>query len=212
MPLLEDVDALIEGRRLLDHPFYTKWVEGTLPKENIQEYCRQYFAFESSFPRFLSAIHSRTEAPVARQHLLENLWDEEHGAENHRELWLRFSEGMGVAREDIEDADRNEATRALVDTYASACEDPAAGVAAVHAYERQVPAVAAAKITGLREHYGVDDERALAFWKVHEGLDVEHADAEREILEESDREQVLEGTRRALDAWWRFLDAVDVPA
>jgi pyrroloquinoline-quinone synthase len=191
----------------LDHPFYTKWVAGTLPKENIQE---QYFA-ESSFPRFLSAIHSRTEDPAERQHLLENLWDEEHGTENHRELWLRFAEGMGVARGDVESADRNGATRALVDTYASACEDPSAGVAAVHAYERQVPGVAAAKIAGLREHYGADDDRTLAFWKVHEGLDFEHADAEREILAASDRDRVLDGTHRALDAWWAFLDAVDVP-
>jgi len=212
MSLLDDVDALIDSRRLLDHPFYTKWVSGTLPKEAIQEYCRQYFAFESSFPRFLSAIHSRTEDPAARQHLLENLWDEERGAENHRELWLRFAEGLGVAREDVENADRNEATRALVDTYTSACEDPSAGVAAVHAYERQVPAVAAAKIAGLGEHYGIDDDRTLAFWKVHEGLDVEHADAEREILDASDRDRVFDGTRRALDAWWAFLDAVDAPA
>ena len=212
MTLLEDVDALIEGRRLLDHPFYTKWVEGTLPKEAIQEYTRQYFAFESSFPRFLSAIHSRTEDPAARQALLENLWDEEHGRENHRELWLRFAEGMGVAREEVESAERNEATYALVETYTTACESPASGVAAVHAYERQVPAVAEAKIAGLRAHYGVDDDRTLAFWKVHEGLDVEHADAEREILEGSDRERVLEGTQSALDAWWAFLDAVDVPA
>ena len=212
MTLLEDVDALIEGRRLLDHPFYTKWVEGTLPKEAIQEYCRQYFAFESNFPRFLSAIHSRTEDPGARQALLENLWDEEHGAENHRELWLRFAEGMGVERDDVESAERNDATRELVDTYVSACEDSASGVAAVHAYERQVPAVAAAKIAGLREHYGVEDGRTLAFWRVHEGLDVEHADAERAILASEDPERVLQGTQRALDAWWAFLDAVDVPA
>src|SRR5439155_24666914 len=77
MPLLDDVDALIARRSLLDHPFYTKWVAGTLPKEAIREYTRQYFAFESSFPRFLSAIHSGTEDPAARQSVLENLWDEE---------------------------------------------------------------------------------------------------------------------------------------
>ena len=114
--------------------------------------------------------------------------------------------------EDVVGAKHNDATRALVDTYAELSEEPAAGLAAIHAYERQVPAVAGAKIAGLREHYGVDDDRALAFWRVHEALDVAHADAEREILAGSDREQVVEGTRRALDAWWTFLDALDVPA
>ncbi|MFN2544625.1 MAG: CADD family putative folate metabolism protein [Actinomycetota bacterium] len=212
MSLLDDVDRLIDERHLLTHSFYTKWVAGELPNEAIQEYAKQYFAFEASFPRFLSAIHSRTEDPAVRQGILENLWDEEHGEENHRELWLRFAEGVGVDRSDVMSARLNEATEALVETYRDAAEDPVAGLAAIHAYERQVPAVAEAKINGLAEHYGIDDERTVAFWKVHRSLDVEHAETERGALEEASSEAVLEGTRRALDAWWTFLDAVDVPA
>ena len=133
MPLLDEVDALIDHRHLLTHSFYTRWVAGTLPREAIVEYARQYFAFESSFPRFLSAVHSRCEDPGARQAILENLWDEEHGEENHRELWLRFAEGIGVPREDVAGAKRNDATRALVETYAELSEEPAAGLAAIHA-------------------------------------------------------------------------------
>ena len=212
MPLLDEVDGLITRRRLLTHPFYTKWVAGTLPKGSIQEYARQYFAFESSFPRFLSAIHSRCEDPAVRARILDNLWDEEHGEDNHRELWLRFAEGVGVARDDVLGSERNDATAALVDTYREASGNPPAGLAAIHAYERQVPEVASAKIAGLREHYGIDDARTLGFWEVHRELDVEHAEAEREILEDLDPGLVLEGTSEALEAWWRFLDAVDVPA
>jgi pyrroloquinoline-quinone synthase len=88
----------------------------------------------------------------------------------------------------------------------------AAGVAAIHAYEHQVPAVAGAKIEGLRSHYGVDDQRTLAFWEVHRALDVQHADAERRILEdlaEEDPGPMETATERALDAWWGFLDGVD---
>ena len=211
MTLLDEVDALIDRNRLLEHPFYTKWVAGTLPMEAIREYARQYFAFESSFPRFLSAIHSRCEDPGARQALLRNLWDEEHGEENHRELWLRFAEGIGVRREDVEGATPNPATEALVETYHEASAEPGAGIAAIHAYERQVPAVADAKIRGLREHYGVTEPRTVAFWEVHRGLDVEHAEAERSLLAGMEPQAVVDGTRTALDAWWRFLDAVDVP-
>ncbi len=214
MSLLDDVEALIEERHLLTHPFYAKWVAGTLPKAAIRGYARQYYAFKSSFPRFLSAIHSRCEDPDVRQAILENLWDEEHGKENHRELWLRFAEGVGVARDDVIGADRNEATEALVQTYREVCaeSEPAAGLAAIHAYKQQVPAVAGAKIGGLAAHYGIDDDRTLAFWRVHESLDVEHADAERRILADAEFQPVLDATRRALDAWWRFLDAVDVLA
>lgn len=217
MELLAAVDALIDDRHLLTHPFYTKWVAGTLPRGAIQEYARQYYAFESAFPRFLSAIHSRTEDRAARQTILDNLWDEEHGEENHAELWLRFAEGMGLSRQEVTDAAPNPATRDLVETYRRiAAEEPvAAGLAAVHAYERQVPAVAGAKIDGLQKHYGVDDRRTLAFWEVHRTLDEEHSAGERAILDEAGRGQeaaVLGATGQALDAWWRFLDEVDVPA
>jgi pyrroloquinoline-quinone synthase len=214
MALLNEVDALIDEHHLLTHPFYVRWVAGTLPREALQAYARQYYAFESAFPRFLSAIHSRCERADFRQTILDNLWDEEHGEENHAELWLRFAEGVGVGRSEVAGATLNPATRALVETYHRAVgEGPtAAGIAAIHAYEHQVPAVAAAKIAGLRAHYGIGDPRTLAFWELHESLDEQHAAAERSILAQArdeERPAVLQATSRALQAWWRFLGAAD---
>jgi pyrroloquinoline-quinone synthase len=213
MDLLERLDAMIERRSLLTHSFYTKWVAGTLPREAIQDYARQYYAFESEFPRFLSAIHTAIPGADARRIVLDNLWDEEHGEENHAELWLRFAEGMGVDRRDVAGARRTDATEHLVETYRRAStSSPIAGLAAMHAYERQVPDVARAKIDGLRDHYGVTDERTTRFWSVHEKLDVDHSGAERELLTEmgrDDPETAVRATERALEAWWEFLDSVD---
>src|SRR5687768_3570 len=169
MDLLTRIDAMIDEHHLLKHPFYTKWAEGTLPKEALQEYARQYYAFESTFPRFISAIHSRTESANARQQLLDNLWDEEHGRDNHAELSLRFAEGIGVERDDVRSAERNEATQALVDLYGELSREapvPAA-VAALYAYEKQVPDVSQSKIDGLEKHYDVTDKKATAFFAVH---------------------------------------------
>jgi len=215
MELLDRIDAMIEDRHLLRHSFYTKWVAGTLPTQNLQEYARQYHAFESNFPRFLSALHSRSDRPDVRASLLENLWDEEHGEANHRELWLRFAEGLGVARQDVMSATWNAATGALLDTYGSVVSTApvTAGVAAVYAYERQVPPVAQAKIEGLKRWYGISDERTLAFFDVHSTLDVEHSEAERRIVGQAtpqEKAEVIRATSAALEAWWSFLDAVDV--
>ncbi len=218
MELLDRIDTLIDERHLLKHPFYTKWTEGTLPKEAMQEYARQYYAFESAFPRLLSAIHSRTESAEARQQLLDNLWDEEHGRKNHAELWLRFAEGIGVARDEVKSAKRNDATNALVELYSDMSREASvpAAVAALYAYERQVPEVSGSKIDGLKKHYGVEDKRTTAFFAVHGVLDIEHSGAEREMLGrlavDADEKPVLEATQRALDAWWNFLSAVDQPA
>jgi pyrroloquinoline-quinone synthase len=214
MDLLREIDTLIDRRHLLTHPFYAKWVVGTLPREALQDYARQYYAFESNFPRFLSSIHSRSERPDVRQALLENLWDEEHGDANHAEQWLRFAEGIGVERAGVTTAEWNAASRALVDTYlaVSTAGPVAAGVAAVYAYERQVPQVARAKIDGLRAHYGIVDGPALAFFETHAVLDVEHSEAERRIVADlgpGHEDAVLEATEAALDAWWGFLTAVD---
>jgi pyrroloquinoline-quinone synthase len=218
MDLLTRIDALIEEHHLLKHPFYTKWSEGTLPKEALQEYARQYYAFESAFPRYISAIHTRTDNATARQQLLDNLWDEEHGETNHAELWLRFAEGIGVDRDDVKSAERNEATQTLVDLYADLSKNapvPAA-VAALYAYERQVPQTSMSKIDGLAKHYGVDDKRTTSFFAVHGVLDIEHSGAEREMLGEladgADEAAIEDATQRTLGAWWDFLSAVDMPA
>jgi pyrroloquinoline-quinone synthase len=96
------VVTLIEECHLLTHPFYTKWVEGDAPRRRRSRSTpASYYAFESSFPRFLSAILSRTEDRRARQSILDNLSDDEAGEDNHAELWLRFAEGMGVSRDDV---------------------------------------------------------------------------------------------------------------
>jgi pyrroloquinoline-quinone synthase len=216
MDLLERIDALIAERHLLKHPFYTKWRAGELTRGELQEYARQYYAFESTFPRLLSALHTRSDRPDVRQSLLDNLWDEEHGEVNHAEMWLRFGEGIGVERTSVRTAPANGGTRALLDTYWSAVSDGpiAAGIAALYAYEGQVPEVAAEKIRGLVDQYGIDDPRTLAFFTVHSTLDVEHSGAERSMISElaptaADEEAVLAATRAALDAWWEFLDAVN---
>ncbi len=213
MDLLGRVDAVIDARHLLNHPFYQAWREGTLPREALQDYARQYYAFESTFPRILSGLHARTERADLRQLILDNLWDEEHGETNHAELWLRFAEGIGVDRESVRSAERTPETEALLDLYRRLVADApvAAGIASVYAYERQVPQVAQAKIDGLKTNYGVDDPRTLAFFETHAQLDIEHSDAERRMvreLGEGAEEAVLDATREATDAWWRFLDGV----
>jgi pyrroloquinoline-quinone synthase len=217
MDPIDRIDGLIKDRHLLTHPFYQRWREGTLPVEAIQEYTRQYYAFESAFPRLLSAIHTKTEDPVVRQSILDNLWDEEHGEVNHAELWLRFAEGMGVARDEVRNAEPNEGTQALMAAYWGLATDgvPASGIAAMYAYEAQVPEVATEKINGLRDRYGIDDQRTLAFFTVHSTLDLEHSGAERDAIRrttatEAEADAAVDATWQALDAWWGFLDAVNV--
>ena len=199
----------IAERSLLQHPFYQAWSAGTLEVERLQDYARQYYHFERAFPRFLSAIHARTESPAIRQHLLDNLWDEEHGERNHPALWLEFAAALGVSRDEVESAEPHPETAALVEHYADvAANAPVAeALAALFAYESQAPVIAWEKIKGLTEHYDLLPAQ-FEFFSVHLVSDVAHSGAELSAIEElcEDDNAVVMASERASERLLAFLD------
>ena len=203
------IDAVLAERSLLKHPFYQEWTAGTLSAERLREYARQYFHFEAEFPRWLSAIHSRIEQPALRKLVLENLWDEEHGERNHRALWLKFAEAVGLSRDEVESSIPNTETTALLRHFREAARagSVASALATLFAYEGQVPDVAREKIRGLREHYGLAPEQ-YEFFTVHLEADVAHASAEVHAIAtlDADEQEVLEAVEVACDRLYGFLD------
>ena len=53
-----EVDAILESKSLLKHPFYQAWTMGSLTREDLAYYAEQYYQQESNFPRYVSAVHS----------------------------------------------------------------------------------------------------------------------------------------------------------
>ncbi len=210
------LNELIASRSLLKHPFYQAWTAGELPIERLRNYAIHYYPHVAAFPRYLSAIHSRCADMATRQALLENLIEEERGPENHPELWLRFAEALGVDRARVLEAPVSPPIDNLVRTFTQLCssENTADGLAAIYAYEAQIPSVAAAKIDGLKRCYGISEERGIAFFAVHEKADVWHSQTDAELIERhcaNDKvasESAIESGRRALDALWSALDAM----
>jgi len=209
------LDARIAGQRLLAHPFYQRWSAGELTVLELQDYARHYYHYALAFPTFISAMHAKTEDMETRQLLLENLVEEERGAENHPELWLRFCEALGLDRENVRRGTPNEATRALIATMRANARDGELheGLASLYAYESQIPAVAKAKIEGLAGWYGIESARDIAFFSVHQDADVVHSETSRELLARlcdtsAKRTAALAATARTLDALYGFLDSV----
>lgn len=212
--VLAMLDNCIQKRHLLTHPFYQAWSAGTLPRHALQEYSKQYYQHVEAFPTYVSAVHANCPLLPVRQQLLENLIEEERGAENHPELWLQFAEALGVRRDDVLTAPPLPETTSLVQTFRTLTRESSyvAGVAALLAYEAQVPEVAEAKIAGLNQFYGVDEPRGLAFFQVHVQADRFHANTARQILQEhittENREDVVAACEHALSALWGMLDGV----
>jgi pyrroloquinoline-quinone synthase len=210
--LLDKIDAAIAKKNLLNHPFYQDWQAGKLSRESLQLYAAQYYRHVEAFPKHLRVLAARTEGPL-RDLVLENLADEENPSSPHPKLWRDFAAALGVNEEDVRCCPALPGIQAVVETFREIVGDRTVSesVAALYAYESQVPEIATTKIDGLKKFYGVDKPAGLAYFIVHEQADKEHRAAWRSWLEEhafGNEEEILATTNEALDALWGALDAV----
>jgi pyrroloquinoline-quinone synthase len=211
---LEAIDAQIAAKHLLTHPFYLVWTRGELSRAALADYARQYYHHVAAFPTYLSAVHAKCDDQPTRRQLLDNLIDEEAGSPNHPELWLQFAECLGVSKADARSTEKWNETKDLIDTFRSVCSagNTAEGLAALYAYESQIPAVSESKIKGLVENYNVTAARNYEYFSVHVEADREHSAAERQMLSEYVTEvnaaPVAAAVNRILDALWEMLSGV----
>lgn len=212
---LSTLDALVAEKHLLKHPFYKLWSEGKLTRENIREYAVSYYPHVAAFPMYVSGVHSVCEDPALRLELLDNLVEEEGGSENHPALWRRFAAALGAPEEDLSIVARTPEVAAAISEFRRATREGslAEGLAALYAYESQIPEISRTKREGLAAFYGIDAPEATRFFTVHEEADVWHRRVERDALGRVattpvDQERALAAAERCLDALNRALDGV----
>jgi pyrroloquinoline-quinone synthase len=213
------IDSKVADRAMLNHPFYQAWTEGRLPLDTLRAYARQYFHHVEAFPRAVSAVHSACPDRVGRRMLAENLAEEEGieaGKQDHASLWLMFAAGLGERAEQVREQALNAETQALIDTFRRLSRQSyAAGLGALYAYESQFPAVASAKIEGLIDRYGIEDDETLRFFRVHESADVEHGAVCRALLDrlpEAEKAEAVAAGEELAGALWSFLSGVEARA
>ena len=211
---LDEIDKNIAAKHLLKHPFYLAWTRGELSRDALADYARQYYHHVVAFPTYLSAAHAKCEDQATRKQLLSNLIDEEAGSPNHPELWLKFAEGLGVSASDVRKSGKWSETKDLIDIFRQVCRDgsTAEGLAALYAYESQIPEICESKIDGLKKHYGFTSPEHYQYFTVHIEADREHSDAERKMLaayiDKQNFESVKASVNRVLEALWEMLSGV----
>jgi pyrroloquinoline-quinone synthase len=193
--LFEQIRQAQERWNVLRHPFYVRWEQGELSREELQTYAGQY--------RHAVAAVAR----AARQ--AATLGDDGHAAEEaaHVTLWDAWAASLDARR-----AEASPETAECAERWAPS--DPLAATAVLYAVESTQPAVAETKLQGLLAHYGYrPDSPALSYFHVHVERDHAHAARAETILRErpSDADDgVLAGAAEdALRANWRLLDGVE---
>ena len=211
---LDKVDSDIAEKHLLKHPLYLAWTRGELSKEALTDYAKQYYHHVAAFPTYLSAVHTNCDDQPTRKQILSNLIDEEAGSPNHPELWKQFAKGLGVGDVDLAKTSKQPETTNLIRTFRSVCgeQSTAEGLAALYAYESQIPAICESKIDGLKKHYDFTDPKHYEYFSVHIEADTKHSAAEREMLgsyvDDRNIDNVRTSVRRVLDALWQMLSGV----
>jgi pyrroloquinoline-quinone synthase len=213
------IDAKVEERAMLKHPFYQAWTEGRLPLDTLRDYARQYFHHVEAFPRAVSAVHSACADREGRRTLAENLAEEEGievGKQDHASLWLMFACGLGESEAAVRGQELNPETHALIETFRKLSRRSyASGLGALYAYESQFPGVDTAKIEGLIDRYGIEDEETLRFFRVHESADAEHSEVCRGLLDrlpDDQRDEAIRAGEELAGALWNFLSGVEARA
>ena len=196
-------DRIENGRQrwdVLQHPFYQRWSDGELTPEELARYSGQYrHAVEAIATMSADVAESLPERVELRRHAAEEL--------GHVRLW----DGCVGAVDGDVDAEPTAETADCVTNW-TADGDSLETLARLYAVEVAQPAISRTKREGLLERYGFEDGSGTAYFKVHEGRDVEHAAEVRELVEElagdADADRIVAAAERAYEANWRLLDGV----
>ena len=197
------LDSLRERWNVLEHPFYTRWSEGSLEREELAFYAGEYRHAVIALAEAVGAA-ARASEPEVRARL------EEHAAEEagHVGLWDGFAEALDA---DLDRAPRPE-TVACRESW-TAGRDALENLVAAFTVESGQPAVARTKLEGLVERYDFEEGPATEYFSLHAERDHEHAAQARELIEErladADLERLLQVAEGVLRGNWELLDGVE---
>jgi pyrroloquinoline-quinone synthase len=211
---IKNLDLKIDSKNLLKHHFYQAWTQGTLSKECLREYAKEYYHHVKAFPTYLSALHSHTEDQATRKLLLTNLIEEEDGSPNHPELWKSFALALGNTEEEIASHQPCKEIQELIHTFRKQCLEGSVseGLTALYSYESQIPEICISKIDGLKKHYGMHHPDDWKYFSIHIAADLEHAAVERELIakhvDSNNASQAMHSAELILNRLWDFLSGL----
>ncbi len=147
MSIKQRLDAKISSWDLLKSPFYQAWSAGTLPREALRTYAREYGALISLMPYGWETLDDEEIAREERAHL---------------ELWQDFAQDLHteVGEACIPQVDN------LVQTSKRLFANATTALGALYAFESQQPATAKSKLEGLKAFYNVG-RTGESYFEIH---------------------------------------------
>ena len=178
MNLIKRIDEMIEERSLLKHPFYEMWSDGKLSSESLAGYSKEYFQLVKAIPSLMTPIIQKAPETVVGE-LIENQREEA----DHIRPWIKFANELGISEEELTNYKGLEKTRKAVSDLSGLMDSYEHGSCAMYAFEKEIPKISQTKLDGLARFYGISNDDATEYFKLHTEADVRHAASWRNILE-----------------------------
>lgn len=178
--LIQRIDKIIEEQSLLKHKFYVMWNEGKLSMESLSGYSKEYFQLVKAVPSFVDEVMMKSPSEIKSKIALNR--DEEL---EHIEPWIKFAGALGVSANELRNYAGLDMTKQSISNLSSLMNSFEGGAAAMYALEQEIPKISLSKIDGLRKFYGLSEDDAIEYFRLHAEADIRHAALWRKILEKT---------------------------
>ncbi len=165
------------------HPFFDRLEKGEVPKPVVRAWVKQFYPWLACVPiamaeRFSNVTwdpaHDRYRRMILDQ-LVEEAGDPKGKEPGHPELWLRFCEGLGVPRAEVQGEALLPSTMVAIDDFLYTNRVNPFYVSAAGSSEPPNVELCARLLPAFRAHYGVDEDH-LEYYRLHVTADVEHSE------------------------------------
>ncbi|MEK6821589.1 MAG: iron-containing redox enzyme family protein [Thermoproteota archaeon] len=204
MNLIKRIDEMIEERSLLKHPFYQMWSDGKLTLDSLSGYSKEYFQLVKAVPSFMTPIIEKAPNSVISE-LINNQQEESV----HIQSWIKFAGELGVSEYELIHYEGLEKTRKSVLELSELMNTYEGGACAMYAFEKEIPKISQTKLDGLAEFYGISNEDATEYFKLHTEADIRHAASWKNILEKTstDSDNLIQIADKSISAQNLLLDS-----
>ena len=147
------------------HPFFADLERGKVPKPVVHAWAKQFYPWLASVPiamaeRFANCSwepgNDRYRRMILDQ-LVEEAGDPKGKEPGHPELWLRFCEGLGLLRSEVQGAPLLPSTMVAIDDFLYTNRINTFYVSAAGSSEPPNVELCARLLPAFRQHYGVDE-------------------------------------------------------
>ncbi|MDO8641831.1 MAG: iron-containing redox enzyme family protein [Nitrosarchaeum sp.] len=204
MNLIKQIDEMIEERSLLKHPFYQMWSDGKLTLDSLSGYSKEYFQLVKAVPSFMTPIIEK-----APNSVISELIDNQQEESIHIKSWIKFAGELGVSEYELIHYEGLEKTRKSVLELSELMNTYEGGACAMYAFEKEIPKISQTKLDGLAEFYGMSNEEATEYFKLHTEADIRHAASWKNILEKTstDSDNLIRIADKSISAQNLLLDS-----